>query len=133
MIKLLNNKTPVLTSLKVIPIFSNNKSRSRSKSNHFYNYFNDEKYWTTTQEYYNNLNEIENKIYDVSNLRQDLNSNNKYDFSANLNKWNNQNNTIEKANIDDINALLYSQNSMFIMGTMTTTVLLIFMIYVMKN
>jgi len=78
-IKLLNNKTPVLTSLKVIPIFSNNKSRSRSKSNHFYNYFNDEKYWTTTQEYYKNLNEISDidSIYSVSIVIVGLDNTNK--------------------------------------------------------
>lgn len=86
---------------------------------------------------YNKLNNdstsINNRIDDINKLQNVLNSNNVYDFSANLQNWNNKDMTVGKAHIDDINSLLYSQNSIFIMGTMTTTVLLIFMIYVLKD
>ena len=86
---------------------------------------------------YNNLNNDSTSIYNgiekIYDLQNTLNSKNIYDFSANLQNWNNKDMTVEKAYIDDINSLLYSQNSIFIMGTMTTTVLLIFMIYVLKD
>jgi hypothetical protein len=86
---------------------------------------------------YNKLNNdstsISNRIDNIYELQDVLNSNNVYDFNANLQNWNNKDMTVGKAHIDDINSLLYSQNSIFIMGTMTTTVLLIFMIYVLKD
>lgn len=81
----------------------------------------------------NDLRTASSNIRNINGLRDTLNSNSVYDFNANLQNWNNKDMTIQKAHIDDINALLYSQNSIFIMGTMTTTVLLIFMIYALKE
>jgi len=68
-IKLLSNKTPILSSLKIIPIFNNDN---------FYNHLDEHEYWKNVFQYYKNIDDDDNSdsIYSVSFVIVGFNNNN---------------------------------------------------------
>jgi hypothetical protein len=90
-------------------------------------------------------NKIDSKLSKISNtyndspsvintpgIRDVLNSQKKYDYNGSLFKYNDKRGSILDAVLEDSTTMVYTQNSYYILGTITATALIVFSIIMVK-
>ena len=73
----------------------------------------------------NNYSKIENKLYGISKQRNILNNNNKYDYKGSSFNYHDERPSIQEAVIADSTTMIYNQNNIYILGTMTAATMVI--------
>lgn len=80
-----------------------------------------------------NYNELRNRVQIYKNLRHELASNKKYDYSGNVLQYTEKKNTLADGLNEDLKIMIVEENNLYILGTIAMATLLIGILVISKD